>query len=522
VSASPQTRGPATAATSATARLAYTEALDELGRRGRFGVRLGLGRIRALLRGLGDPQDGLRGALVAGTNGKGSVLALCSSALREAGYRVGETPKPHLVSYRERVQVDGRPIDEASFARLVERVLPIADRVARRLGPATEFELLTAVVFAWFAEAGIEVALVEVGLGGRLDATHAWDGGVAVVTNVGLDHMDRLGPTIEAIAREKAAIIERGDLAVTGADGSALRVVAGRARRVGAPLRIAPPAPVVALDRDGLVVDLARLGPTRVGLRGRHQAANVAVADATLDSLEAAGIAVVSAEVRRRGYAAARWPGRLELIDVARADGPVPVLLDGAHNPAGARALATALVDLRPFLGPAAVRGVAAAGPTRQPAPASLAGATEDQDVPLTLIIGIMADKDVDGMIAALAADGLRGARIVCTSPRGGRALPASALAERWRTLASDVDRVSIRPDPAEALEEAIASAPGPIVVAGSLYLVGEVRGRLLPDPSLDDRRRDEGSTVPSDGRPSSTMHGGPGPAGPRMRDDGA
>src|SRR6266576_2395903 len=161
-----------------------------------------------------------------------SDLAIADSALRAAGYHVGSTPKPHLVSYRERIQIDGRPIDADDFSRLVSEVLPIADRVARRLGPPTEFELLTAVVFARFAEVRPDVALVEVGLGGRLDATHAWDGGVAAVTNVDLDHMDRLGHTIAHIAREKAAIIERGDLAVTGAVGEARAIVARRARRL--------------------------------------------------------------------------------------------------------------------------------------------------------------------------------------------------------------------------------------------------------------------------------------------------
>src|SRR6478609_423200 len=132
------------------AGLSYHDALRALAERGRFGIRLGLGRTRALLRELGNPERSVRGALVAGTNGKGSVLALADSALRAAGYHVGSTPKPHLVSYRERIQVDGRPIAAADFSRLVSQVLPIADRVARRLGPPTEFELLTAVVFARF------------------------------------------------------------------------------------------------------------------------------------------------------------------------------------------------------------------------------------------------------------------------------------------------------------------------------------------------------------------------------------
>ncbi|MBA2372872.1 MAG: bifunctional folylpolyglutamate synthase/dihydrofolate synthase, partial [Chloroflexi bacterium] len=253
-------------------RISYQAALDAIAERGRFGIRLGLGRTRALLRGLGDPQLGLRGALVAGTNGKGSVLALASSALRAAGHSVAETPKPHLVSYRERLVVDGRPIDPTTFAGLVAEVLPIADRIAPRLGEPTEFELLTAIIFRWFATERPDVALVEVGLGGRLDATHAWDGGVAVVTNVDLDHMDRLGSTIGAIAREKAAIIERGDRAVTGATGEALAIVRRRARRMAAPLTVVEPAPLIGWDRDGILVELPGLGRTRVGLRGRHQA----------------------------------------------------------------------------------------------------------------------------------------------------------------------------------------------------------------------------------------------------------
>ncbi len=442
----------------------YAAAVAALTERGRFGIRLGLGRTRALLRALGDPQSSLRGALVAGTNGKGSVLALCGSVLRAGGYRVGETPKPHLVSYRERIQVDGRPIEPARFAALVDEVLPIAERVARRHGEPTEFELLTAVMFRHFAEARIDVALVEVGLGGRLDATHAWDGGVAAVTNVALDHTDRLGTTIEAIAREKAAIIERGDLAVTGATEPALGIIRRRARRLGAPLSVVPPAHVLRIDRDGIVVDLPRLGDTTVGLRGRHQAANVAVADAVLDALAAAGIASTSTEVRRAGYAAARWPGRLELIGPNEATGGREVLLDGAHNPAGAAALGVALDDLRPLLAPG----------------------------PLTLVVAAMSDKDVVGIVDALAgAASLRGAHVIATAVGTARGLPADAMAACWRARAPLVADTVVEPDPDAALARAIGRRPGrasgPIVVAGSLYLVGHVRGRLVDDPSLRD-----------------------------------
>jgi dihydrofolate synthase/folylpolyglutamate synthase len=437
---------------------AYHAALAALADRGRFGVRLGLGRTRALLRVLGDPHLGIRGALVAGTNGKGSVLALAAAAVRAAGLRAGETPKPHLVTYRERLQIAGRPVDPATFARLVGDAIAAADRLPRRLGPPTEFELLTAVVFAWFAEESVDLALVEVGLGGRLDATHAWDGGVAAITNVDLDHTDQLGPTIAHIAREKAAIIERGDIAVTGTIGVARDIVRRRAARMGVPLTIVEPAPVVAVDRDGLVVELPRLGATRVGLRGRHQAENVAVADALLDALGAAGIADVPDDARRRGYADARWPGRLELLTVDGRD----VLLDGAHNPAGAAALAAALDELRPFLG----------------------------EGPVTLLTASMGDKDVGGVVAALAASSaLADARVIATALDVPRALPAAELAAAWEreTGRGSRRRVTAEPDPDAALDRTLAGPPGPLVVAGSLYLVGAVRARLVDDPLLRD-----------------------------------
>jgi dihydrofolate synthase/folylpolyglutamate synthase len=228
---------------------------------------------------------------------------------------------------------------------------------------------------------------------------------------------------------------------------------------VGAPLPVVRPAPVLGLDGDGIQVDLPRLGPTRVGLRGRHQAANVAVADAMLDALEAAGIARADPEARRSGYAAATWPGRLELLDI---DG-VEVLLDGAHNPAGAATLAVALDDLRPFLAPG----------------------------PLTLVVASMADKDVDGVIDALSrATALSGATVIATTVDAARAMAADELAARWRARSRGVTTVLVRPDPVDAVETALATARhvnGATVVAGSLYLVGAVRAHLVDDPELRD-----------------------------------
>ena len=451
----------------------YQAALDALAARGRFGIRLGLGRTRALLAELGDPQLAVRGALVAGTNGKGSVLALAGSALRAAGLRVGETPKPHLVSYRERVTIDGRPISATDFTRHVQAVLAVADRVARRHGEPTEFELLTAVVFRHFAEASLDVALVEVGLGGRLDATHAWDGGVAVVTNVALDHTDRLGTTIAAIAREKAAIIERGDRAVTGADGEALAIVRRRARRMGVPLTEVVPAPLLGWDRDGLTVELPRLGEVRVGLRGRHQAANVAVADALLDALADAGIAHADAASRRAGYANATWPGRLELLTV---DGD-EILLDGAHNPAGAAALAQALDDLRPYLAPGR----------------------------LTLVVASMADKDVDGIIDAMsAATALQGATVIATTVDAARAMPAEALAARWLLAGGGADAGDRRTRPARGARAcapaARADGRGRVALSCRGPPIAPRRRPRPPGsgPGMTPERTDDSATLPA------------------------
>jgi dihydrofolate synthase/folylpolyglutamate synthase len=419
---------------------------------------------------MGSPERDIRGALIGGTNGKGSVVALVSACLEAAGERAGDTPKPHLVTYRERLRIGGRPIDPAAFTEIVRAVLPAADAVARRHGPPTEFELVTALAFAWFAREAVDLAVVEVGLGGRLDATHAWDGGVAAITNVDLDHTEWLGPTVSAIAREKAAIIGRGDRAVTGATGAALAVVRSRARRVGVDLVEAAPAPVLAMDRGGLLVELVGLGPTRVGLLGRHQAANVAVADAVLDALGASGIALVPPAARRAGYEAARWPGRLELLAVPGA-GPrgadAEVLLDGAHNPAGAAALAAALDELRPSL---------RNGDGRRPATP-------------TLVLAMMGDKDVDGVLGALAAaSSLAGARVIATEMEGPRALPAAALAARWSVVAGGRSgRVTAVADPRAAVAAAVATADGPVVVAGSLYLVGAARALLVDDPELHD-----------------------------------
>jgi dihydrofolate synthase/folylpolyglutamate synthase len=442
----------------------YHEAVAALQGRGRFGIRLGLGRVRALLHALGDPQVDLPGVLVGGTNGKGSVQAMVAAIWQASGRKVGQTPSPHLVSYRERVMVDGRPIGPADFADLVEDVLRAEARVSGRLGHATEFELLTAAAFSWFRRSDVDLVAVEVGLGGRLDATNAWDGGIAAITNVELDHTDRLGTTLEAIAREKAAIIKPGDRALAGASGPGLEVIRRRARGLGIGLREVTPLPVSAMDRSGLELEHPRLGRIRLGLLGRHQAANAAVALAVVEEADAAGMAGIDDEAIRAGLRDVHWPGRLELVQLP--DGG-DALLDGAHNVAGAEALVAALDELQP----------------------SLSGGRP------TLLVAHMGDKDAVGMIERLSSSvALAGPSIITTRVAMPRAMAAADLAVTWR---EQVDRLglegielrSVEAVPAalqEALEQVRANG-GPLVVAGSLYLVGEVRGLLVDDAELRD-----------------------------------
>jgi dihydrofolate synthase / folylpolyglutamate synthase len=428
---------------------AYRQAVAQLNARGRFGIRLGLGRTRALLRRFGNPERQLRGVLIGGTNGKGSVQALVAAGLREAGYRVGQTPKPHLSEYRERIVVDGEPIAATNFAAIVGEVLAEAERVERRHGPPTEFEALTCAAFVWFARAGVEVAVVEVGLGGRLDATNVWQGGVSAITNVALDHTEYLGATVAAIAREKAQIIKRGDFAaLTGAEGDALAVIRRRAKRVDVPLRVVDPLPVLSMDRGGILVS-APDGPLRVGLLGRHQAANAAMALGILESLGEADIATVPPEAARRAFAEARWPGRLELLSLG--PGELDVLLDGAHNPHGAAALAAALDELRPQLSPG------------RP----------------TLLIGVVREKDLAGVLAPLRSSrALADAIVIATRvPDTTRSNEASTVAAAWGVGARSID------DPEEALAVASEQARtdgGPLVICGSLYLVGHLRRILI------------------------------------------
>ncbi|MGH7777684.1 MAG: bifunctional folylpolyglutamate synthase/dihydrofolate synthase [Candidatus Dormibacterales bacterium] len=402
---------------------------------------MGQERVRAVLAALGHPEAGLTGALVAGTNGKGSTCAILSSILEAGGLRVGMMPKPHLSSYAERIQVDGRPIPEAEFAAAVNAVRPRLEAVAGEMGEPTEFEILTALAIAHLAPR-VDRLVCEVGMGGRLDATNVLDLGVAVITNVALDHQRYLGDTIPEIAAEKAAIVKPGDVAVTGCRPPALAVVESAAARAGARLwRLGEEIRLEArsLGWEGVALDVE--GPAfshrelRLALVGLHQAENAALAVA---AAHAAGDA--TAESVRRGLAQVAWPGRLE-----RLGGRPSVVLDGGHNPDG---LARAGVEVRRLVG----------------------------EGRLVIVFAAMGDKDLPALVRALRT--LEAEVVVFTA--AASAAERAADPHRLRDLYGS-GRVVL---PAvDALGEAVkvAGRAGTVLVCGSLYLVGEVRPHLLP-----------------------------------------
>jgi dihydrofolate synthase/folylpolyglutamate synthase len=397
-------------------------------------MRQGLERIEGLLDALGRPEQRYRLVQVGGTNGKGSVSAMLAAILRSAGHRVGLYTSPHLVSFRERIRVDGEPIPEDG---VVDGVEALGTLVARF--DATTFEATTALALDHFAREAVDVAVLEVGLGGRLDATTVGTPEVAVIARIDLDHQAVLGSTLGAITAEKAAII-RGGVAVSAAqDPEAERVIVARAAAVGVPLLLEGRDLSVSVARrgpDGQQLDCAGPGWSLAGLElampGSFQPSNALLAVTAARALGAGDAAI------RAGLARAWWPGRFQVLRRARGF----LVLDGAHNPAGARALAVSLRDVF--------------GQTR-----------------VTFVLGVLADKDAAGIVAALAplAD-----RFVLVAPASSRAAAPEAL----RALVPAADRVEIAKSPVEALEVAGRAATTPVVcVAGSLFLIGDVL-RLL------------------------------------------
>jgi dihydrofolate synthase/folylpolyglutamate synthase len=406
----------------------YPELLARLFAARRAGLVLGLDRIDAVLERLGRPERRI-GAVVhiGGTNGKGSTAAFIASMLSAAGLRVGVYSSPHLATLRERVMLAGAMVSE-------DALVAAADEVAGAGGDQlTFFEQITAMALVAMAGASLDASVLEVGLGGRLDATNAVAAPIAVVTGVALDHQDMLGPTLEAIAGEKAGIFKAGQGVVIGASGEPAAVPLLRAAALAAG------AAAVTVVDDAAIAAV----PAGLGLAGAHQRANAAAALAAIDALAAAGLVRVPDEARARGLAAARHPGRLETV----AEGP-RVILDGAHNPHGARALAAAL----------------AAMPER----------------PRVLVLAVSADKDVAGLVDALAGSV---DAVVATRYQQPRSLEPAALAA---LVAARGVAVEAADDVMAAIARARARAgsAGVVVVAGSLFAVGEARVHLLGVPA--------------------------------------
>ena len=407
-----------------------------------FGIKLGLEQITALLDHLGRPDRAYQSILVAGTNGKGSVTAMTERALRAAGRRTGRYTSPHLVHIEERVAIDGRPIERELFDDLAGEI----QRAAGRLPvPPTFFEATTALALEAFRRRAVDVAVVEVGLGGRLDATNVLLPEGVAITAIDFDHEQHLGHTLEAIAREKAGIIKPGRFCVLGANAPEVRqLVAARCREVGADFVFAPGDVESRAEAEAgrirltLRTPAADYGEITLGLRGRHQVDNSVTAVRLLEQFARAASVDIGVDAIRTGLHDVEWPGRLEVRRLGGAD----VLIDGAHNPAAARALADYLRD------------------------------TYAQRLPI--VIGVMRDKNIRGILAPLAE---RASAFICTAPASPRAATPEALAQIARALAPELPVRAIAGARAALIDALSLGAPA--VVAGSLYLAGEIRAEL-------------------------------------------
>ena len=403
-------------------------------------MKLGLEPIREILARLGNPERAAPHVLIGGTNGKGSTAATLSSILRSAGILAGLHTSPHLIDVAERVRIGDREASPELLGVALEAVFAAASTAPEV--PLTYFEALTAASEWAFRSRDCRAAIVEVGLGGRLDATNAAEPVLSAVTSIDFDHMADLGDTLEAIAREKAGIFRGGRPALSAAPDPAAAVLRAEAERIGSEFVDVGRRTRVKMrreDEDGqsfvLETPSARYS-IRTPLRGEHQASNVAVAVTAAELLRAEFPALTDAAIVS-GVASTRWPGRLERFRV----GPKTVWLDGCHNPEGARALARFLAGRR---------------------------------APADLLFGVMRDKDAPAIARPLFA---AARRIVLAVPDTDRAATLDELARTLGPLSEGAERAS---SPREGLERLLGGAAGDVVVAGSLYLVGEVRQALL------------------------------------------
>ena len=428
--------------------MTYTEATEFLFSLRRFGWRLGLETIQRLLDLLGNPQQGMPSIHIGGTNGKGSTAAMLAAILQAGGRRTGLYTSPHLLDFTERIRVNGCPIGEVEVTLLTARFMalcaahfapfPTPNAPSDRLPHPTFFELTTAMAFQSFRQEATETAVVEVGLGGRFDATNVITPQVSVVTNVSLEHQEYLGRTLAEIAGEKAGIVKPGVPVVTATRGDAYEVIRQAAVDRRAPLISIHEAYTWTIQESGLAgqtFDLAgparRYAGLRIPLAGRHQTENAVAAIAAAEVLEAQGFRIGETAISH-GLERANWPGRLQSVS----DRP-QILLDGAHNPAGAQALAAFVAEHR-------------SGLNR-----------------LILVFGVLRDKDWEAMLAPL---GRLADQVILTHP------PADRGADPHDLVAADryCPKVEIATDPGEgvALARSVAHPEDTILVTGSLYTV--------------------------------------------------
>lgn len=403
------------------------------------GHKPGLARTRALLDALGCPERALKFVHITGSNGKGSTAAMLASILTAAGYRTGLFTSPHLYRFNERFQLDGAPIPDAALASVTDRVLAAAETLPEH---PTEFELMTAIGFLWFAEAHCDIVVLEVGLGGRLDSTNVIPAPeAAVITNIALEHTALLGDTLAAIAREKAGILKSGSRAVLYAQTAEVEAVISRVCAEQAiPLTVTAPARLTLLSSgpDGQRFTYRTDAERYLHLLGSYQLRNVMTVLDTVDALRAQG-RTISDDAVAAGLAAARWPGRLELVRRAP-----DFIIDGGHNPQCAQALADAL------------RGLYG-------------------DRKLILLVGVLADKDWQAMVGEL----LPLAKCVLTvRPESERAKSETELADWIRAQGVPAEAHASLGEAADAAL-ALASPDDVICAYGSLYSVGELRHHL-------------------------------------------
>lgn len=412
-----------------------------------------LDRVREFLQHLDNPHDGWRAIHIGGTKGKGSVANMIDSILRRHGLATGLFTSPHVVDMRERIQREGRWISEGDFTRLVgsmgDAVQAMYEQDVR--SKPTYFEMMTALAFMFFKELPVDMGVIEVGLGGRLDATNVLRPVVSAITNVGLDHEDTLGHTIAEIAKEKAGILKAGVPAVTGCTGKALSVVRSAAAECGAPIEVLHREIRVQRKASGdtlteafdLETPECSYENLRVSLPGAHQVANAALAVRIVELLRAHGIDVRE-EAIRDGLASVACDARIQVVQ-----GSPTIIIDGAHNPDSAEALARTIEEK--FIG-------------RR----------------LILVVGISKDKDVYAFLRALLP---LASRFIATRAASPRATAPEDLTKLARSLVT-MDCVAC-PDAAAAVETALGQAePRDLVVfTGSFYLAGEVRAVLAESP---------------------------------------